>query len=99
MRRTRGNPHPFQRDRRPIYFCQGFGIGMSEEHQEKIFDKFYRIEETSKLSGLGIGLYICQEIIDRHQGKIGVKSTLAQVPNFTIHTTSSKKGFNQSIPT
>lgn len=59
-----------------IYFSvRDFGIGMSEEHQKKIFDKFYRIEETSeRFQGLGIGLYICQEIIDRHGGEIGVHS-------------------------
>ncbi|MBD8017733.1 MULTISPECIES: ATP-binding response regulator [Kaistella] len=59
-----------------VYFSvRDFGIGMSEEHQQKIFDKFYRIEETSeRFQGLGIGLYICQEIIDRHGGKIGVNS-------------------------
>ncbi len=52
-----------------------FGMGMSEEHQKKVFDKFYRIEETSeRFQGLGIGLHICQEIIKRHNGKIGVNS-------------------------
>ena|SRR5690606_30986333 len=67
-----------------IYFSvRDFGIGMSEEHQEKIFDKFYRIEETSeRFQGLGIGLYICQEIIDRHHGTIGVKSTLGEGSEF-----------------
>lgn len=59
-----------------LYFSvRDFGIGMSEEHQLKIFEKFYRIEETSeRFQGLGIGLYICQEIIDRHKGKIGAHS-------------------------
>lgn len=62
-----------------IYFSvRDFGIGMSEEHRQKVFEKFYRIEETSeRFQGLGIGLYICQEIIDRHKGKIGVES----IPN------------------
>ncbi|MBW8359762.1 MAG: hybrid sensor histidine kinase/response regulator [Weeksellaceae bacterium] len=67
-----------------VYFSvQDFGIGMSEEHQQKIFDKFYRIEETSeRFQGLGIGLYICQEIIDRHQGRIGVHSTPGEGSEF-----------------
>jgi len=52
-----------------------FGIGISKEQQEKIFDKFYRVEENSnRFNGLGIGLYICLEIINRHGGKIGVNS-------------------------
>ena len=59
-----------------IYFSvRDFGIGMAKEHQQQIFDKFYRVEETSeRFQGLGIGLYICQEIIERHEGKIGVNS-------------------------
>ena len=52
-----------------------FGIGISSEQQEKIFDKFYRVEENShRFNGLGIGLYICAEIIKRHGGTIGVNS-------------------------
>src|SRR5665213_933610 len=44
-----------------------FGIGMAKEHQDKVFNKFYRVEETSlRFQGLGIGLYICAEIIERH---------------------------------
>jgi two-component system sensor histidine kinase/response regulator len=59
-----------------IYFSvRDFGIGMLEKHCDKVFEKFYRIEETSsRFQGLGIGLYICQEIIDRHHGTIGVTS-------------------------
>jgi signal transduction histidine kinase len=62
-----------------IYFSvRDFGIGMSQEHQQKVFEKFYRIEETSeRFQGLGIGLYICQEIIERHYGIIGANS----IPN------------------
>ncbi|WP_443937303.1 sensor histidine kinase [Pedobacter sp. MW01-1-1] len=52
-----------------------FGIGIPQEQQQKIFDKFYRVEENSnRFNGLGIGLYICSEIIKRHGGTIGVKS-------------------------
>ncbi|MCZ4224170.1 hybrid sensor histidine kinase/response regulator [Pedobacter rhodius] len=52
-----------------------FGIGIPKEQQHKIFDKFYRVEENSnRFNGLGIGLYICSEIIKRHGGTIGVNS-------------------------
>ena len=59
-----------------IYFSvKDFGIGIAKDHQLRIFDKFYRVEETSeRFQGLGIGLYICQEIIERHQGSIGINS-------------------------
>ncbi len=70
-----------------VYFSvKDFGIGMCAEHQQKIFEKFYRIEETSeRFQGLGIGLYICQEIIDRHAGKIGVKSESGKGSEFYFY--------------
>ncbi len=52
-----------------------YGIGMLPEQLNHVFDKFYRVEETSqRFQGLGIGLYISSEIIKRHGGQIGVNS-------------------------
>jgi signal transduction histidine kinase len=52
-----------------------FGIGIRKDHQANIFHKFYRVEESAnRFQGLGIGLYICAEIIRRHEGKYGVES-------------------------
>jgi len=60
-----------------------FGIGIPKEQQHKIFDKFYRVEENSnRFNGLGIGLYICSEIINRHGGKVGVNSVLDEGSEF-----------------
>lgn len=52
------------------------GIGIRPENIEKLFDPHYRVEskETEKISGFGIGLYLCAEIIKRHKGKISVES-------------------------
>jgi signal transduction histidine kinase len=56
-----------------------FGIGIQKDHQSNIFHKFYRVEEAAnKFQGLGIGLYICAEIIRRHEGSYGVDSELGQ---------------------
>ena len=50
-------------------------MGIQKEHQERIFSRFYRVEElASHISGLGIGLYISKEIITRHKGKLGLDS-------------------------
>lgn len=70
-----------------LYFSvKDFGIGMSEEHQQKIFDKFYRVEETSeRFQGFGIGLYICHEIIQRHKGTIGVSSIPGEGSEFYFY--------------
>ncbi|MBL1408408.1 ATP-binding protein [Sphingobacterium faecale] len=52
-----------------------FGIGIPKNKQEYVFSKFYRVEESSvKFQGLGIGLYICAEIIKQHHGTYGVES-------------------------
>jgi len=53
------------------------GIGIKPKDQEKIFQRFYRVDDNDKkhISGFGIGLYLSNEIIQRHKGKIWVKST------------------------
>jgi chemotaxis family two-component system sensor kinase Cph1 len=59
------------------------GIGIPEDKISDIFDRFYRVESTSKnFSGIGLGLYISSEIIKRHQGQIGVETTLGEGSTF-----------------
>lgn len=52
------------------------GIGISRNDQQKIFERFYRVEGKNEKTfpGFGIGLFICAEIINRHSGTIGVTS-------------------------
>jgi two-component system CheB/CheR fusion protein len=52
------------------------GIGIKPKDQEKVFQRFYRVEsdKMKNISGFGIGLYLSSEIIHRHKGKIGVES-------------------------
>lgn len=60
-----------------------YGIGMLPEQLDHVFDKFYRVEETSqRFQGLGIGLYISSEIIKRHGGQVGVKSEIGKGSEF-----------------
>ena len=48
-----------------------FGMGISEDELTDIFGRFYRTKNSSvHISGLGLGLYICRDIIMRHKGKI-----------------------------
>ena len=53
------------------------GPGIAPDLQEKIFQRFYRIQSdsTTSQSGLGLGLFICAQIIHKHQGRIGVISS------------------------
>ncbi len=51
-----------------------FGIGIPEEQQPKIFERFYRANNNATYPGLGLGLYISSEIIKKHNGKIYFQS-------------------------
>lgn len=61
------------------------GIGLSEEQQSQLFTRFYRAENTKGISGLGIGLYLTKQIIDRHKGGISLTSTLGEGSEFTFY--------------
>jgi two-component system CheB/CheR fusion protein len=51
------------------------GIGIAKDKAKLVFDRFFRVEQTHfQFSGLGLGLYICAEIVHRHRGTIGVES-------------------------
>jgi len=51
--------------------------------QDAVFRKFYRVEESSvQFQGMGIGLYICSEIIKQHHGTIGLSSKLEEGSTF-----------------
>jgi len=62
------------------------GPGIAEEEQENIFDRFYRglAGRSSGISGTGLGLAICKEIMERHHGRVTVKSRLGHGAAFTL---------------
>ena len=58
-----------------IIKVKDFGIGVPREEQINIFERFYRSKDMSvTILGFGLGLYICKDIITRHDGKIWVES-------------------------
>ncbi|MFP5082095.1 ATP-binding protein [Pedobacter sp. JCM 36344] len=60
-----------------------FGPGIPEEHLPHLFDRYWRANHSSKkYTGLGLGLYICAEIVRRHDGNIGVYSKLGEGSTF-----------------
>lgn len=58
------------------------GIGIDPKHQEQIFDVFKRLHTRMEYPGTGIGLSICKRVVDRHDGKIWVKSELGKGSSF-----------------
>ncbi|WP_293741313.1 ATP-binding protein [uncultured Pedobacter sp.] len=56
------------------------GLGIRENDLPRLFDRFYRVEshDTKTIAGFGVGLYICAEVIERHNGKIWVESKVGK---------------------
>jgi len=60
-----------------------YGPGIPEEHLPYLFDRYWRASHSGKkYTGLGLGLFICAEIVRRHDGQIGVDSKLGEGSTF-----------------
>ncbi len=58
-----------------IVSVQDFGIGIAKENLDKLFDRYYRVDNTAmRFEGLGLGLFISSEILKRHQGSFWIES-------------------------
>src|SRR5699024_1085586 len=59
------------------------GIGISEEDQKRIFERFYMVSRNGKRhSGTGLGLSLVKHIVERHNGKIIINSELGKGSKF-----------------
>ena len=72
------------------------GVGMSQSHISKIFNRFYQVEnaESDEKSGFGLGLAITKEIIELHKGKIVVTSEKNKGSIFEVQLLKSKDHFS-----
>lgn len=59
-----------------------FGLGISSEETDKVFNMFFRAEEMRLYPGLGVGLYLSRQIIKGHRGQIWVKSKPGEGSSF-----------------
>lgn len=60
------------------------GIGIAEAERKSIFERFNRSDNSSYMPGLGLGLYISDQIVKAHAGSIGVDSVIGQGSTFTV---------------
>ncbi|MEE9432098.1 MAG: ATP-binding protein, partial [Melioribacteraceae bacterium] len=67
------------------------GIGIDMEYSEKIFGVFERLHGRSEYKGTGIGLSIVKKIVERHNGKIILKSELDVGTKFEIYLPKENK--------
>jgi two-component system CheB/CheR fusion protein len=65
---------------------QDFGPGIPPEALPSLFTRFYQVDRKDHRSrgGLGLGLYICKQIVEQHGGTIGVESTAGQGSTFIV---------------
>lgn len=60
------------------------GVGIAEENQDRIFQRFERAISSNEISGLGLGLYIVSHILEMHRGSIKVESQLGEGATFIV---------------
>lgn len=67
------------------------GIGIREEEQAQIFERFYRSREVSQEKGVGIGLYLVREIAAKQGGYVRVKSKYGEGSTFSFYMSKDEK--------
>lgn len=80
---------------RIITSVQDFGIGIPPEMQQRVFERFFRVEGDTRTTfpGLGLGLYISAEIVKRHHGAIWVESEegYGTTISFSLHPEQAQR--------
>ena len=78
--------HLSQEKQQAIVSVQDFGIGIDVSHHQKIFERFYQVTDPEERTypGLGMGLYISSEIVERHHGRMWVESRKGNGSTFSV---------------
>ena len=81
-----------------VISVQDYGVGISKDEQEKIFERFHRVCTglVHDVKGSGLGLSIVSHIINAHSGKVHVESELGKGSTFSIHLPLAKTAVLES---
>lgn len=82
-----------------VIIVEDFGPGIDKSKQVKIFERFERATSSKNISGLGLGLFITNQIVKGHHGKILVDSIVGKGSKFIVELPLNQSGYknNDSI--
>ncbi len=86
----------FENNEKAIIKVSDTGVGIAKEHLSNIFNRFYQVHDAHQpqLVGSGIGLALCKELAELHQGEILVDSKIGEGTTFTVYLPIAKKAFD-----
>ena len=61
------------------------GIGIAEENLQKIWNRFYQVDESRTTKSMGLGLSMVKLIVEKHEGYVEVESELGKGTSFTLY--------------
>ncbi|WP_127587434.1 ATP-binding response regulator [Paenibacillus koleovorans] len=76
----------FQQGKKLVVEVQDYGLGIPESSRDKMFAKFYRVDNSDRrqIGGTGLGLSIVKEIVESHRGSLSYESELGQGTTFRV---------------
>ena len=88
-----------EKDGRAVISVRDSGIGIADEDQTRIFERFYRVDKTRsrEFGGAGLGLAIARWIVQQHRGRIQVESTLGAGSIFRVEIPLTAAGIKNEV--
>lgn len=71
-------------EKNAILIVRDYGMGIKSEDHDRVFERFERVISDNKVSGIGLGLFISNNIVQAHDGKILLKSKVDEGSEFTV---------------